>query len=201
MRSASRDEDAAAARRMRDEAGDMAVERCIHLAIWGLALSILFGVDAAQEWGFFQLSRTVDEGLWIGVLVVAVVASFIYERYHAVSPANMLSNVLRLVWAAVGVGIVMIGFLGGVTALMPPGPHAGALSVLLFIGFMTARAIIGGRTALMLAGLWAAVAFVCFFLTAGAYFLAASAFFGLLFLPGLQGYLAHVLAHRSHISA
>lgn len=196
MRSAYRDEDAAAARRMRDEAGDMAVERCIHLMIWGLGLSILFGVDAAREWGFFTLSRGVDEALWVAVPVVAVVASFIYERYHAVSPANMLSNVLRMVWAAVGVGIVLIGFLGGVTGLMPPGPHAGALSVLLFIGFTTAYAIVGGRTAAVLAGLWAVVACVFFFLPAGAHFLAASAFFGLLFLPGLQGYLAHWLAHR-----
>jgi hypothetical protein len=196
LRSAHRDEDAAAARRMRDEAADMALERAIHPMIWGLVLTILFGLDAARELGFIVLDAAVDEFLWVSLLVVAVVASFMFERYHAVSPVNALANILRTVWAAVGGGIVVIGFLGGATALVPAGPHAGALAVLLGIGFVAARVIISGRASLALAALWWLVAVLFFFLGSGASFLAASAFFGLLFLPGLQGYVTYRLSHR-----
>ncbi len=197
MRSAYRDEDRAATRRMIDDVRDLIPERGFHLALWGALLSTLFGLLAAEKFEFLFIGQIMREGLFVALMIGAVLGSFLFERYHADRPANAIALLLLKIWACVAIGLLVTGFLGGVTVLAKPGPHVGSMAAVIAIGFTLSSDIVGGRIIRILAVMWWAFAVLFFFLNdTAALFLAASVFFGALFLPGCSLFVSHYMQSR-----
>ncbi|RMF09234.1 MAG: hypothetical protein D6763_08190 [Alphaproteobacteria bacterium] len=192
MRSHHKDEDAQATDRMIAENRDFFRQRSFHLLIWGLLLSAVFGVHSAIAFGYLAPAPGLGGWTWVATVVVAVVASFLFERYHAISPANILSRLLLHLWAGFAVTLVIIGFLGGATALMPGSAHCGSLAAIVGGGFFVSALLVVSRGLLALAMLWWCAAAVMFFLAVqAALFLMVCLTFGGLFLPGLALYASY----------
>lgn len=187
-----RDEDILATERMVAENRDFFRERSFHLCVWGLLLSGLYGVEGAISMGLLAPVAGIDGWLWVATILAAVLLSFVFERYRALSPANILSRLLRNIWGAVGVALIIVGFLGGATALMPAPAHCGSLAALVGVGFFASAALVASRALLVLAVLWWLGAAALFFLTGfAALFLMLCLLVGGLFLPALALYWTH----------
>lgn len=187
-----RDEDILATERMVAENRNFFRERSFHLCVWGLLLAGLFGVEGAMAMGFLAPATGFDGWLWVATILAAVLLSFVFERYRAMSPANILSRLLRNLWGAVGVAMIIVGFLGGATALMPPPAHCGSLAALVGVGYFASAALVASRALLFLGMLWWAGAAALFFLTGfAALFLMMCLLVGGLFLPALALYWTH----------
>lgn len=189
MRSSNKDQDAAAAARMISENRDFFRQRGFHLMIWGMLLSGLFSVHAAVAFGYLSPAPGLAGWLWVATVIVAVLVSFLFERYHATNPVNILSRTLVHLWSGLGVALVLIGFLGGATMVMPTQPHSGALAAVIGAGFFISAMLVESRGVLWLGLLWWCAGAALFFLSApAAVFLMACLSFGGLFLPGLALY-------------
>lgn len=189
MRSHHKDDDSIATERMIAENRDFFRQRSFHLMTWGLLLSALFGVQSAIAFGYLRPAPGLGGWIWIVTVVVAVLGSFLFERYHALSPANILSRLLLHLWTGLGVTLVIIGFLGGATAVMPIPAHCGSLAAIVGAGFFTSALLVASRGVLLLAMVWWCASAVMFFLAGpAALFLMLCVAFGGLFLPGLALY-------------
>lgn len=189
MRSQHKDEDTLATERMIAENRDFFRQRSFHLLVWGILLSALFGVQNAVAFGYLAPAPGLTGWLWVVTVVVAVLSSFLFERYHAISPVNILSQLLLHLWIGLAVAIVIIGFLGGATALMPSAPHCGTLAAIIGTGYFVSALLVASRGVLLLAMLWWCGAAVMFFLgQQAALFLMLCLAFGGLFLPSLALY-------------
>lgn len=197
MRSHHRDEDRAAVLRMAFEARDFVLERAFHLMLWGGLFMLLHGLESAAGYGLLSVAAVMREGIYVALMVGVSLGSYLFERYHAVNPVNILSRTLLVLWGAVGFALLVIDFLGGVTRLADPGPRGGSMAVVIALGFAVSSSLIVRRGPRLLAAFWGVLAVVFFFLDPlSADFLLTSAFCGGLFLPGLCLYAVHWSAQR-----
>lgn len=186
------DADIAAADRMVAQNRDFFRERSFHLWTWGLLLAGLFGVMTIVRYGFIKPVDGLEGWLWLVTVLAGVVLSFLFERYRVLPPANILSRILRNLWVGVGVSIILVGFLGGSTLLVPSGAHCGALSTLVGLGFFLSASLTASRGLRILALLWWLGAAVQFFLNEHqALFLMFSLVLAGLLFPGLALYWTH----------
>ncbi len=193
MRSHHKDEDSMATDRMISENRDFFRQRSFHLLIWGALLSALYGVQSAVTLGYLPPVSGLDGWIWTITVVVAVLVSFLFERYHAISPTNILSRLLIQLWIGLGVALVIVGFLGGATALAPHPAHSGALAAIVGVGFFVSALLVASLGILLLALLWWAASAVMFFLVEpAAIFLMFCLVFGGLFSAGPRALFKHL---------